>query len=140
MNQNSFTQQFEFLLKFAKEQLSKHGEFYPFASVVEADGQIRSLASLADDDRPHSGDIIADLDRTISYLINNKSIISAAICVNGSKPFIKQNEDAIVIEIENAAGEAATVLVPYKGQQGHLQYSDPVVYRRAPKWFATQSI
>jgi hypothetical protein len=135
MMQNSFTQQFNFLTDFAKQQLQKYSEFYPFGSVVEANGELHGLAVQVDSDHPTSKVLLDEYDKVIPSLIKNKSIAAAAVCLDAATG-LNRDTDAIVLEIENAAGEAATVFVSYKRTaKGVVEYGEPRIQERAPKWF-----
>ncbi len=44
-----------FLLPFAEQMLSEHGEFYPYAAALGSDGELSAVgADLEDDDSPMS--------------------------------------------------------------------------------------
>ncbi len=133
MSQNTFSQQFTFLVNFAKQQLTNHKEFYPFASVIEANGELRPLAVHLGVEHPTSKSLLDEFDKVIPLLIRDKSIIAAAVCVNAST--VGPDGAAIVIEMENAAGEAATVSVPYTQTVDGPYCRDPEVKPRLPRWF-----
>ena len=46
------------LLPFAEEMLVKHGEFYPFAGAMMADGEIHYIGGYTGDEQPPSQEII----------------------------------------------------------------------------------
>lgn len=48
-------------LGFAQQQLDSHDEFYPYAVVVDADGQQRMVAADANGERRTSTDLITTL-------------------------------------------------------------------------------
>ena len=49
-----------FLLPVAEEQLSKAGEFYPYAAMVAADGEVKSVTAAAGQD-PEVSDLLVSL-------------------------------------------------------------------------------
>src|SRR5262245_11999574 len=133
MTENSFSQQFTFLTNFAKEQLAKHSEFYPFGSVIEANGELHPLAVHIGTEHPTSKALLHEYDKVIPSLIKEKSIAAAAVCLDAATG-LNRDTDAIVLEIENDAGEAATVFVPYKQTaKGIVEYGEPRIHERSPK-------
>ena len=140
MQHNSFTMQFEFLTNFAKEQLEKHGEFYPFASFIDFNDTLHPLAAYTGTEHPPSDEVVKELEASILSLIKDGTIMAAAICVNGTvRSHNNEKQDAIVIEIENSAGEAATVIVHYRRTSQGIQYDNPLIHQGQPKWFPQSS-
>ncbi len=97
-------------LGFAQQQLDKHGEFYPYAVVVDADGQQRMVAADTGDDRPASPDLITTLFSTLSD--ERSSLRAAAIVADVRLP--EANSDAIRVTLEHSERVALTVLLPYR--------------------------
>ena len=97
-------------LGFAQQQLDKHGEFYPYAVVVDADGQPRMVAADTGDDRPASPDLITTLFSTLSD--ERSSLRAAAIVADVRLP--EANSDAIRVTLEHSERVALTVLLPYR--------------------------
>ena len=97
-------------LGFAQQQLDKHGEFYPYAVVVDADGQQRMGAADTGDDRPASPDLITTLFSTLSD--ERSSLRAAAIVADVRLP--EANSDAIRVTLEHSERVALTVLLPYR--------------------------
>jgi hypothetical protein len=65
-------------LGFAQQQLDTHGEFYPYAVVIDDHGQQRMVAADIGSDRPESGDLITAL---IAALSNERDHLRAAAIV-----------------------------------------------------------
>lgn len=97
-------------LGFAQQQLEKHGEFFPYAVVVRADGETEMVAARpdADDDRPPSADVI---DACRSTLAEQRDRLRAAAVVADAR--LPAGGDAIRVELEHTEGPALTVLLPY---------------------------
>jgi hypothetical protein len=99
----------ELTLPFAKQQLAEHGEFFPFAAAVGADGAPRLIA--ADPglgDRPASTDV---LDQLVGGLREQAGDIRAAALVDDVRV---GESDAARVELEHRDGQAICVLLPYK--------------------------
>lgn len=138
MMQNTFSQQFTFLMQFAKDQLAKRNEFYPFASIVETNGELHPLAFHPGVENPPPQMMIDEFNRRIPDLIREQAIVAAAVCLNGASKASQPVKEAIIIEMENAAGEAATIAVPYRQVRNRFEYDEPVISERAPKWFVRE--
>jgi hypothetical protein len=99
----------ELTLPFAQQQLAEHGEFFPFAAAVGADGAPRLIA--ADPglgDRPASTDV---LDQLVGGLREQAGDIRAAALVADVRV---GESDAARVELEHRDGQAICVLLPYK--------------------------
>ena len=99
----------ELTLPFAQQQLAEHGEFFPFAAAVGADGAPRLIA--ADPglgERPASTDV---LDQLVAGLREQAGDIRAAALVADVRV---GESDAARVELEHRDGQAICVLLPYK--------------------------
>jgi hypothetical protein len=99
----------ELTLPFAQQQLAEHGEFFPFAAAVGADGASRLIA--ADPglgERPASTDV---LDQLVGGLREQAGDIRAAALVADVRV---GESDAARVELEHRDGQAICVLLPYK--------------------------
>lgn len=99
----------ELTLPFAQQQLAEHGEFFPFATAVGADGAPRLIA--ADPglgERPASTDV---LDQLVGGLREQAGDIRAAALVADVRA---GESDAARVELEHRDGQAICVLLPYK--------------------------
>lgn len=97
-------------LGFAQQQLDKYGEFFPYAVVVRADGEVEMVAARPDgsDDRPTSADVMDACRATVAERRNH--LRAAAVIAD-----VRLDEvgDAIRVELEHTEGPALTVLLPY---------------------------
>jgi diketogulonate reductase-like aldo/keto reductase len=97
----------ELTLPFARQQLAEHGEFFPFAAAVGADGAPRLIA--ADPGlggRPASTDV---LDQLVGGLREQAGDIRAAALVADVRV---GESDAARVELEHRDGQAICVLLP----------------------------
>jgi hypothetical protein len=97
-------------LGFAQQQLDNHGEFYPYAVVVDADGQQRMVAADTGDEQPASADLITTLIAALSD--DRDHLRAAAIVADVRLPEL--GSDAIRVTLEHSEHIALSVLLPYK--------------------------
>jgi len=97
-------------LGFAQQQLDTHGEFYPYAVVVDSDGQQRMVAAGTDEERPASADLITALIATLSE--QRDHLRGAAIVADVRVP--ENGSDAVRVTLEHAEQVTLTVLLPYR--------------------------
>lgn len=109
-------------LGFAQQQLDAHGEFYPYAVVVDADGQQRMVAADTGTDRPESADLITTL---IAALSDDRGNLRAAAIVADVR-IAELGSDAIRVTLEHAESVALTVLLPYRTRRfgSGIDYGD----------------
>jgi hypothetical protein len=97
-------------LPFAKQQLTKHGEFFPYGVAMSRDGQIALIAGYTGTERPPSTEVLDILYEGLrSKAEQNRG---AAIVAD----FRLQGEatDAIQVEVEHRDGIALKVFLPYR--------------------------
>ena len=88
---------------------AKYREFFPYAIVVDADGQQRMVAAEADAERPESADLITTL---IGALVDQRDQLrGTAIVANVRVP--EMGSDAVRVTLEHSEQVALTVLLPY---------------------------
>ena len=100
-------------LGFARQQLDAHGQFYPFAVVVDADGRQRMVATGTGKDRPGSADQITTLITTLSE--QRDHLRAAAIVADVRVPEL--GSDAVRVTLEHSERVTLTVLLPYKARR-----------------------
>lgn len=101
-------------LGFAQRQLEQHGEFFPYAAVIDKQGDARMIAARPEGggESPPSADVIA---ACVAALMEQRQHIQAtAIVADVTIP----SGDAIRIDLEHAERLALTVLVPYAKRHG----------------------
>jgi hypothetical protein len=100
----------ELTLPFAQQQLTQHGEFFPFAAAVDADGAptLVSADPAAVGDRPASTEV---LDHLLSGLRDRADDLRAVAVVADVR---LESSDAVRVELEHRDGQAVRVLLPYR--------------------------
>lgn len=98
-------------LGFAEQQLASHGEFFPYAAAIRADGAAEMIAARPDpdDEHPRSADVIASC---IAGLVSRRDDIRAGAIVSDVR-LVEAGGDAIQVDLEHVEGHALTVLLPY---------------------------
>jgi len=97
-------------LEFAQQQLDAHGEFYPYAVVVDHTDQQRMVAADTGSNRPQSADLITTLIAALSE--ERDHLRATAIVADVRVPRI--GSDAVRVTLEHAEQVALTVLLPYR--------------------------
>lgn len=100
-------------LGFAQQQLDKHGEFYPYAVVVDTDGQQRMVAAETDAEQPASADVITTLVAGLTE--QRENLRAAAIVADVRLP--DQETDAIRVILEHTDRIALSVVLPYRARR-----------------------
>ena len=100
----------ELTLPFAQQQLAQHGEFFPFAAAVSADGSPRLLSAdpAVVGQRPASMDV---LEHLLGGLRDQAGGLRAVALVADVRV---EDSDAVRVELEHRDGQAIRVLLPYK--------------------------
>lgn len=97
-------------LGFAQQQLEERGEFYPYAVVVDTDGQQRVVAADIGSDHPASADLITTLTAALS---EDRDHLRAAAIVADVR-LRELGSDAVRVTLEHSERIALTILLPYK--------------------------
>jgi hypothetical protein len=104
------------LFGFAVQQIERHGEFFPFAAAVAADGELRAVLPQMDEEHPQSTDVIDDLYRVLSAKAASGEIRAAGVCVDVlvTLPDTGTKTDALRADLEHAADDPVRVFLPYR--------------------------
>ena len=106
-------------LPFAQQMLAKHGEFFPYAVSMSADGKIALVAADVGSETPASQDVLAVL---YEGLRSRAHELRAAAIVSDVK--LGSGEDAIRVEIEHREGGVLAVVLPYTKRGRSITYGD----------------
>jgi hypothetical protein len=125
-------------LEFAKQMLSKHGEFFPFGSSMDPAGKIIMDGAHTGDEHPPSQELIDLLTQSYAQRAEAGELRAAAICadVRVVPPGKSSKTDAISVGLEHQSGEAVTVFLPYqKGWFGKISYGGLFASARDAQFF-----
>jgi hypothetical protein len=97
-------------LPFAKQQLAKHGEFFPYGVAMSLDGQIALVAGDTGTERPPSTEVLDILYEGLRSKAeeNRGAAVVADVRLRG------EETDAIQVEVEHHDGIALKVFLPYR--------------------------
>ena len=116
-----------YLLPFAERQLNEAGEFYPYAAMVSADGELRSVTA-ATGEEPEVADLLVALHAELRSQAADGSIRASGIAadVTLTDPDSGETTDAVQIELDHADGDPVDVYVPYETATDGVKFGDPV--------------
>lgn len=97
----------------AQQQLVEHGEFFPFAVVVDGSGDQRMVAVDVGAEQPVSADLITAL---VTALTADRENLRAAAIV-ADVHVAELGSDAVRVTLEHSERVALTVLLPYKSRR-----------------------
>ena len=103
-----------YLLPFAEQMLSSHGEFYPYAATMDAGGEVQAV-SAAGDEQPDVGELLTALHAELREQAAEGTIRASGIAadVTLTDPDSGEVMDAVQLELDHAETEAVDVYVPY---------------------------
>jgi hypothetical protein len=116
-----------FLLPVAEEQLSKAGEFYPYAAMVAADGGVKSVAAAAGED-PEVSDLLLSLHEELRAQAAQGSIRASGIAadVTLTDPDSGETTDAVQLELDHADADPVDIYVPYETAGAEVKFGELV--------------
>ena len=105
-----------FLLSFAKNQLKKRGEFYPFGAVMLDSGDITATAFYdADNEFPDSTEVIRILTETHKEKAEKEEIKASGICWDAIVALENGVQtDAVIISLEHRESYSVIIGQPYR--------------------------
>lgn len=102
------------LIGFAKQQLQRAGEFYPFGCTMSADGQIAMTAAHTGFEHPDSQEVIQLLAGAMRSQAAAGTIKAGGICYDIKwQPEGGPVTDAIAVSLEHRDGDRVLVAMPY---------------------------
>jgi hypothetical protein len=109
------------LFGFARQQLEKHGEFFPFAAAIDSVGEPRMVGVYLGEEHPQSAAVIEALYQSLSRAAAGGEIRAAGVCadVRVMPPRSSDTTDAISAAIEHRSAEPVDVFLPYSKGQPH---------------------
>jgi hypothetical protein len=117
----------KYLLPFAREKLNRDGEFYPYAAIVAANGEIKLVAAAAGEE-PDAGDLLLALHQELREQAAEGSIRASGIAadVTLTDPDSGETTDAVQVELDHAEAEPVDVYVPYESVEDGIKFGDLV--------------
>lgn len=126
---------------FALEQIQKHGEFYPYATVITKDGEFQPAVAKPETDRPTSQQVIDMLTEELRRRAAKGELRVVCIVVGGrlAKDPGAAPQDVIQARLEHVDGTAVEVYVPWtRGKDKKVQPGEGFAGRGVPVIFNTQ--
>jgi hypothetical protein len=124
-------------LPFAQKMLREHGEFYPYAVTLRADGTTAMVAGYDGREKPPSLDIIDLLKRGLRADAGAHKIIASAIVsdvlTTDSSTGLKT--DAISVALDHRDHYSVVVLLRYKLKNSSLEVAPPTAQKGAADIF-----
>jgi hypothetical protein len=117
-----------FLLPHAERMLSEHGEFYPYAAALDADGELSAVAADIETDDPDVGDVLVALHRGLRHQAAEGSIRASGIAadVTLTDPDSGETTDAVQLELDHADGDPVDIYVPYESEADGIKFGELV--------------
>ncbi len=117
----------KYLLPFAEEKLNRDGEFYPYAAIVAANGELKLVAAAAGQE-PDAGDLLLALHQELREQAAEGSIRASGIAadVTLTDPDSGETTDAVQVELDHADAEPVDVYVPYESAPDGIKFGDLV--------------
>lgn len=97
-------------LPFARQQLAKHGEFFPYGVAMTRDGKVAMIAGYTGTERPPSNEVLGILYEGLRARAEEHR--GAAVVADVR--LRAEATDAIQIEVEHREGIALKVFQPYR--------------------------
>jgi hypothetical protein len=124
-------------LPFAEKMLKEHGEFYPYAFTLRADGTTAMVAGYDGRDKPPSRDIIDLLKKGLRADAAAHRIIASALVsdVETTDPSTGVKTDAISVALDHRDRYSIVVLLRYTLHDSSLIVAPPAAQKGASDIF-----
>ena len=113
---------------FARQMLEEHREFYPFAVVLTAEGEISQVGAATEDEQPESREVMALLEDVLRNDAATGELRATAIAydVMIEPPGKETPQDAIAVALDHKEDYSVVVVFPYSfAEDGTLNLEDP---------------
>jgi hypothetical protein len=116
-----------FLLPSAEQMLSKEGQFHPYAAMVAADGEVKSVSAPAGE-VPDVADLLVALHEELRGRAAQGSIRASGIAadVTLTDPDSGETTDAVQVELDHADADAVDIYVPYESAGEGIKFGELV--------------
>ena len=104
-----------FMFGFARRQLAKHGEYYPFAAAIGSSGDPQAVGIDLGEEYPPSDQVIGALYDVLKRSARAEEIRASGVCadVRVQPPGYSDRTDAIRASIEHVEADPVEVFLPY---------------------------
>ncbi len=116
-----------FLLPSAEQMLSKEGQFHPYAAMVDADGEVKSVSARAGE-VPDVAELLVALHEELREQAAEGSIRASGIAadVTLTDPDSGETTDAVQVELDHADADAVDIYVPYESAGDGIKFGELV--------------
>jgi hypothetical protein len=117
-----------FLLPHAEQMLNQHGEFYPCAAALDADGELNEVGADVDDETPDVGELLLALHQGLRERAAEGAIRASGIAadVTLTDPDSGETTDAVQVELDHAEADAVDIFVPYETEAEGVKFGELV--------------
>jgi hypothetical protein len=125
-------------LPIAEKMLKEHGEFYPYAFTLRADGTTAMVAGYDGHEKPPSLDVIDLLKKSLRADAAAHKIVASAIVsdVLTTDPSTGVKTDAISVALDHRDHYSIVVLLRYKLHNSSLDVASPTAQKGMADIFA----
>ena len=131
-----------FLLPYAERMLKAHGEFYPYAAALNADGELNAVdADLDSNGNPDVGELLLALHEGLRQRAAEGAIRASAIAadVTLTDPDSGETTDAVQVELDHESADAVDIFVPYETEAEGIKFGELVAAEGREPVFAHES-
>ncbi len=123
--QDDFERLLPSAMRTAHLELAQRGEFWPFAVVVDVDGDLHQAAFQPDRNRPEPGEVLAELRRALRADDQHNRAVALVLDVHVPE----LGSDCIEVTLEHLGSPAVAVQRPYTRRRfgGRVTYQPDVV-------------
>jgi hypothetical protein len=116
-----------FLLPTAEDRLSTEGQFHPYAAMLDADGEVKSVTAPLGE-LPDVADLLIALHEELREQAAEGAIRASGIAadVTLTDPESGDVTDAIQIELDHAETEAVDIYAPYESGGERIKFGELV--------------
>jgi len=116
-----------FLLPSAEEKLSKEGEFHPYAAMLAADGEVKSVTAPLGE-LPDVAALLIAIHEELREQAAEGAIRASGIAadVTLTDPESGETTDAVQVQLDHAETEAVDIYVPYENEPDGIRFGELV--------------
>lgn len=119
-------------LPFAESMLREHGEFYPFATVMRAEGKIQAVGITDGEEHPDAVDVLERLLESLERSALEEGYRATAVFVHVEVPRPPDGAPvtAVQVALEHRSGYCVDVFYPYAEVSGRVELGEPFATAR----------